>query len=306
MKILITGGAGFIASHIADAYIETGHDVTIIDNLSTGKIENVNPKADFRKLDINDDEIQSLCQSKQFDVLNHHAAQMDVRVSVADPKFDARTNILGSLNLFEAARQNGIKKIIFASSGGTIYGEQEHFPADENHSLHPCSPYGVAKLTAENYLYYYKNVCGVDNACLRYGNVYGKRQNPHGEAGVIAIFLNKMLNGDQPVINGDGKITRDYVHVSDVVKANLLALKDDFVGAFNIGTSIESNVNYIFQRLKQLTGSSCNEFHGPAKPGEQTRSVLSFQKIGNLFGWKPEIDLHHGLELTYQFFKNKQ
>ena len=223
MKIIVTGGAGFIGSHIVDAYCALGHDVVILDNFSSGKIENCNPKARIITMDITAEAINNLFEKERFDVLNHHAAQMDVRVSVNDPQFDASTNILGGLNLYEAAKKNGVKKIIFASSGGTVYGEQQEFPASEDHPKQPLSPYGISKLANEHYLYYYKQEYGISSVILRYANIYGPRQNPHGEAGVVAIFTNKLLAGQEPVINGDGLQTRDYVFVSDVVQANIHA-----------------------------------------------------------------------------------
>ncbi len=303
MKILITGGAGFIASHVADAYIEEGHDVFIVDNFSTGRKENVNPKATLIEMDINDNKIPDLLKTERFDILNHHAAQMDVRFSVENPRFDATTNILGSLNLYESAKKYGVKKIIFASTGGAVYGEQDYFPADENHPTRPCSPYGIAKLANEKYLHYYKEVYGMNYTVLRYANVYGPRQNPHGEAGVVAIFIDKMLSGGQPVINGDGKNTRDYVFVSDVVNANLLALRNDVSGIFNIATGIEHDVNYVFKKLKELTGSNCNEVHGELKAGEQRRSVCTYNKFKNEHGWQPETDFDEGMRRTVEYFK---
>lgn len=305
MKILVTGGAGFIGSHIADKYIDEGHDVVILDDMSSGKEDNINPKAKFVKMDINDKKIVDLFKDERFDIVNHHAAQMDVRVSVNDPKFDARTNILGGLNLYEAAKETGVKKIIFASSGGTVYGEQELFPASEEHPTRPCSPYGISKLSNEKYLFYYKEVYGIDFVALRYANVYGPRQNPHGEAGVVAIFANKLLKGEKPIINGDGKNTRDYVYVDDVVIANLLALKDDVSGIYNIGTAIETDVNDIFRSLNNIIKADCEEEHGPAKAGEQKRSVISFNKIKNLHGWIPKIEFNEGLHYTVNFFKSK-
>jgi UDP-glucose 4-epimerase len=306
MKILVTGGAGFIASHIVDAYIKEGHEVSIIDNLSTGRIENINPDAHFFEMDLNDPGLLSLLEKEKFDIVNHHAAQLDVRVSVADPVFDARVNILGGVNLFQAAHKSGVRKIIFASSGGTVYGEQINFPADETHPTEPVSPYGIAKLTSEKYLYYFKQAFGMDYVCLRYANIYGPRQNPFGEAGVVAIFAKKMLDGQQPVINGDGKNTRDYVYVGDVVKANVMALDDNFTGIYNIGTGIENDVNYIFNIVRHHTGSECIEIHGEAKIGEQIRSVLSYEKIYSQYGWKPDINFDFGLSLTVEWFKNNR
>lgn len=303
MKICITGGAGFIGSHIADAYINQGHSVSIIDNLSSGKRENIHPQATFYELDITSPDVHELFAREQFDILNHHAAQMDVRVSVRDPKFDATTNILGGLNLYEAARNTGVKKIIFASSGGTVYGEQTQFPADETHPTLPVSPYGISKLSNEHYLFFYNKEYGIDYAALRYGNVFGPRQNPHGEAGVVAIFAKKLLENSQPVINGDGLNTRDYVYVSDVVAANLAALSDAVSGAFNVGTGIETTVVEIFDRLNELTGSKFGRFHGEQKPGEQRRSVISPAKLYAASGWQPEVSFGDGIARTVEYFR---
>jgi len=304
MKIAITGGAGFIASHIADAYVSLGHEVFIIDNLSTGKLENIPSQATFIEMDVNDPALPELFMDEKFDIVNHHAAQMDVRVSVQDPSFDARINILGGLNVYESAFKSGVKKIIFASSGGTVYGDQEYFPADEHHPTKPISPYGIAKLSNEQYLYYYAHVHGLPFVAFRYANVYGPRQNPHGEAGVIAIFTQKLLRGEQPIINGDGLQTRDYVYVGDVVQANVLALQPQMIGAYNIGTAIETDVNTLFRHLRDLTGSQCEEQHAPAKQGEQLRSVLSHERIHAAFGWTPRMSLIEGLSKTVDSFKS--
>jgi UDP-glucose 4-epimerase len=304
MKIAVTGGAGFIASHIADAYLSLGHDVVIIDNLSTGKRENIPANARFIEMDVNDPGIPALFMEEKFDIVNHHAAQMDVRVSVQDPTYDARINILGGINIYESALRSGVKKIIFASSGGTVYGEQEYFPADERHPTKPISPYGIAKLSNEQYLYYYAHVHGLPSVAFRYANIYGPRQNPHGEAGVIAIFAQKLLKGEQPVINGDGLQTRDYVFVGDVVAANILALQPQMIGAYNIGTGIETDVNTLFGHLRDLTQSTCEEQHAPAKQGEQMRSVLSHERIFASFGWTPKMDIVEGLSKTVDSFRS--
>lgn len=303
MKILVTGGAGFIGSHIVDAYIAAGHDVTVVDDLSSGARSQVNPKARFVEIDIRQAELGDLFRDGKFDIVNHHAAQMDVRRSVADPAFDASVNILGGLNVFEHARETGVRTVIFASTGGAIYGEQEEFPATEEHPTRPLSPYGISKLTTEKYLYYYREVFGMNSVVLRYANVYGPRQNPHGEAGVVAIFCNKMLSGEQPVINGDGKQTRDYTYVGDVVNANLLALNIKGSGTFNIGTGIETDVNTVFRQLARLLKTSCREEHAPAKSGEQKRSVISARKIRSELGWQPEVAIQDGLGKTAEYFK---
>jgi UDP-glucose 4-epimerase len=305
LNILVTGGAGFIGSHIVDAYIADGHNVVVVDDLSAGVRENVNPAAVFYQRDIRDEGLKELFQRHSFDVVSHHAAQMDVRRSVADPKFDASVNVVGGLNIFESARQTGVKKIIFASTGGAIYGEQDYFPADELHPLRPLSPYGITKLVTEKYLFFYQKTYGIDHVVLRYANVYGPRQNPHGEAGVVAIFAKKMLQGAIPVINGDGTQTRDYTFVGDIVRANVLALRYPGSNIFNIGTGIETDVTELFRTLQSLLNPSCPERHGPAQAGEQLRSVISAAKIQRELGWSPDIHLAEGLRLTAAFFKKR-
>jgi len=306
MKILVTGGAGFIASHIADAFINEGHSVTIVDNLSQGFEKNVNPKAKFVKADICDTSLFELFEKEKFDVVNHHAAQMDVRKSVADPTYDANTNIIGTINLLQHSIKTGVKKFMFASTGGAVYGEQSYFPADENHSTSPCSPYGISKLSVEKYLFFYKFQYNFNYTILRYANIYGPRQNSKGEAGVVAIFTTKLLAGEQPVINGSGKQTRDYVYVGDVVKANLLALKDNVCDIYNVGTEKETDVNELFNKLNKITESNKEEKHGPPAPGEQMRSVITSEKLFKRFNWKPSTTLDEGLKATVEFFKNNK
>ena len=306
MKILVTGGAGFIASHITDAFIQNGHEVIVLDNLLTGFERNINPKAKFIKADICDLELDKLFEIEKFDVVNHHAAQMDVRRSVADPAFDANTNILGTINLLQNCVKTGVKKFMFASTGGAVYGEQNYFPADENHPASPLSPYGISKLTVEKYLYFYHVQYNLNYSILRYANIYGPRQNSAGEAGVVAIFTNKLLKKEQPIINGTGMQTRDYVYVGDVVKANLLAFDDESNDVYNVGTAKETNVNEIFNLLNNIVGNGQNEKHGPAAPGEQIRSVITSEKLFKKFGWKPSTKLEEGLQKTVEFFKNQQ
>ncbi|MFQ5601876.1 MAG: NAD-dependent epimerase/dehydratase family protein [bacterium] len=305
MKILVTGGAGFIASHIVDAYVDQGHEVVVIDNLSSGKEENINPKAKFYKMDIRDEKVDDLFAQNQFDVVNHHAAQMDVRRSVADPAFDAQVNVLGTINLLQSSVKHKISKFIFSSTGGAVYGEQEYFPADETHPTWPISPYGITKLTCEKYLFYYKEVFNLPHVIFRYSNVYGPRQSPHGEAGVVAIFSKLLLNGEQPTINGSGKQTRDYVYVGDLVRINVMALAHDRSDVFNVGTSVETDVNELFHLLNRFTDAGKEEFHGPEKAGEQLRSCILCKKAEDLLGWKAEVDLNAGLQKTVEFFRNE-
>jgi UDP-glucose 4-epimerase len=306
MKILVTGGAGFIGSHLVDAFVGAGHQVAVIDDLSSGKRENLNPQARFYHVDVQDAAcVGDVFRRERPEVLCHHAAQMDVRRSVADPVFDARVNLIGLLNLLEQGRQHGLKRVLFASTGGAIYGEQDVFPAPETHQLAPVSPYGVAKLASERYLFFYSVSYGISYAALRYANVYGPRQNPHGEAGVVAIFTERLLRGEQPTINGDGKQTRDYVYVGDLVRANLAALQSGFTGAVNLGTGIETDVNALFGLLCKLCGSSAPERHGPAKPGEQSRSVIDNALAQRVLGWKPQVSLEDGFRETVAFFRGR-
>jgi UDP-glucose 4-epimerase len=302
-KILVTGGAGFIGSNVADRFIENGHKVAIIDNLSTGVKANLNKEAKFYKLDIRSAVIDKIFEKEKPEVLCHHAAQIDVRKSTDDPIFDAETNIIGSLNLFNASVKHKVKKIIFASTGGAIYGEQDYHPADENHPANPLSPYGVAKLTIEKYLHFYKEVYGINFVALRYANVYGPRQNPFGEAGVVGIFTERLLGGKKAIINGDGKQTRDFVFVEDVVESNVLALKYPQSDIFNIGTGIETDINCIFRILNEKIGSEQKELHGPAKLGEQQRSVLECSKAKGLLKWEPKYSLEEGIAKTVEYYK---
>ena len=303
MKILVTGGAGFIGSNVADGFIWEDHAVTIIDNLSTGRKSNVNKRARFFKVDIRSVVIDKIFEKVKPDVLCHHAAQIDVRKSTVDPIFDADVNIIGTLNLLNACVKHKVKKVIFASTGGAIYGEQDYFPADENHPANPLSPYGVTKLTIEKYLYFYHETYGIDYVSLRYANVYGPRQNPLGEAGVVAIFTEKLLTDKQTIINGDGTQTRDFVFVQDVVQSNLLALDYPQSDIFNIGTGIEIDINCIFRILKEKTGSNQKEIHGPAMLGEQERSVLNYSKAEKILGWKPKNSLEEGIGKTVEFYQ---
>jgi len=314
MKILVTGGAGFIGSHVVDAYIKAGHTVWVLDDLSRAKPERVNPSAHFVRMDIRSPNLHELLKDVQFDCINHHAAQIDVRASVADPGHDASINIVGTLNLLEAAKAFRVPRVIFASTGGAIYGEQRHFPATEKHPNSPLSPYGVSKLAIEHYLEYYRLVHGIRYVVLRYANVYGPRQDPKGEAGVVAICCERIRRRQQLIIYGDGEQTRDYVYVGDVARANELALRylredrprmgangngrrqPDFL--FNIGTGLETSVNALVAMLLETADADCPISHQPARAGEQLRSVIDPSLAKQVLGWEAVTPLAEGLLQT--------
>jgi UDP-glucose 4-epimerase len=306
-RILITGGAGFIGSHIADAHLARGDQVMIIDNLSHGRPENVPAGAEFMELDIRDQAAADLLVDWRPDVVSHHAAQMDVRVSVSDPRFDASVNVDGLLNLLEAVRKVGVRRFVYVSSGGVVYGEPELRPTPERAPKLPESPYGVTKLTGEHYLFYYHRIHGLDYVALRYSNVYGPRQDPHGEAGVVAIFSTRLLRDAPLTVFGDGEQTRDYVYVGDVVAANLCVadaelpparLLDD--RAFNVGTGTETSVNTLAHDLIAASGRTADISHAEARPGELQRSCLAAEKLRGL-GWAPARELRDGLGETYRW-----
>jgi UDP-glucose 4-epimerase len=303
MKILVTGGAGFIGSHVVDAYLAAGHEVVVLDNLSTGKRRNLDPRARFVEADVLDPAAAALVRDERFDVVNHHAAQIDVRRSVSDPLFDARVNVLGTIGLLDAARQAGVRRFVFVSSGGAVYGEQETFPAAETHPTWPVSPYGVSKRAGELYAHFFQAQYGLPFVALRYANVYGPRQDPHGEAGVVAIFAQKMLRNEPITINGDGGQTRDYVYVGDVARMSVVAVTHDATGPVNVGTGIETDVNALAGHLLAAAGSTSAVTHGPAKPGEQRRSVVDASRAAAVYGWRPEVALAEGLRRTVEFFR---
>jgi UDP-glucose 4-epimerase len=304
-RVLVTGGAGFIGSHVAERLVAAGYEVAVVDNLSTGRREYVPAGAQFFPHDIKTkDTLELVCRWRP-QVIIHHAAQMSVQSSVADPLGDAQENILGSLNIFQGAAQAGVPKIIFASTGGAMYGDEAPLPAREADPAAPESPYGIAKLAVEHYLRFYHRQFGIVPISLRYANVFGPRQNGLGEAGVVAIFIEKFLAQEQPIINGDGAQTRDFVYVGDVVAANMLALDYPQPGVFNIGTGRETDILTIYLALKQLTGSSRGPVHGPPKPGEQRRSVLDCRLAEKLLGWQPRVSLTEGLESTVAAFRER-
>jgi UDP-glucose 4-epimerase len=307
MKILVTGAAGFIGSHVVDTYLANGYEVVAVDDLSTGRLSNLNPAATFYQLDIRSSELEQVFEKERPDYVNHHAAQMDVRRSVADPLFDADVNILGSINLIENARKFNVKRFIYISSGGAVYGEPEYLPCDEAHPVNPICQYGASKYTIEHYLYIYQHIYGLEYVVLRYANVYGPRQNPHGEAGVVAIFTGQMLSHDQIVINGDGEQQRDFVYVGDCAQANLLALSTASTNTVhNIGSGIGSSVNDIYRMLKEISCYDKLPYYGPAKLGETRRIYLNTAKAASHLGWEPTVSLMDGLKITVDYFQKAE
>jgi UDP-glucose 4-epimerase len=302
LKILVTGGAGFIASHIVDAYLSLGGEVVVVDDLSSGKKGNLNPQARFYKIDITSAALEKVFAKERPQIVNHHAAQIDVRRSVADPAFDVRVNILGTLNILNLCVKYKVRKIIFASTGGALYGEIESGAADERYRMQPLSAYAIDKRAAELYLGAYFANYGLKYTVLRYANVYGPRQDPHGEAGVVAIFCGKLLKGERPFIYGNGNQLRDYVYVEDVVRANLLALNKGANGIYNIGTAYGGSVNELFKILKTMAGFNQKAVYKPPRRGELQRSVLSAKKAAKELGWVPQVAIKAGLKKTFAWF----
>jgi UDP-glucose 4-epimerase len=303
MRVLVTGGAGFIGSHVVDHLLGRGHDVAVVDNLSTGKRGNVPEEAGFYEVDIHTG-CSEVFEDFRPEVVSHQAAQMDVRRSVREPDFDAEVNVLGTIRLLQNCMKYEVQKFIFASTGGAVYGEQQEFPVPEDHPQYPISPYGVSKLAGERYLYFYHVQYGLPGVALRYANVYGPRQDPHGEAGVVAIFCGNLAAGETSTINGTGEQTRDYVYVGDVARANVLALEREVPPrAYNIGTGIETSVNQLYELLRKASGRDIPPRHGPAKPGEQLRSCVDPSKAAKFLEWRPEMDLASGLTNTLGFFE---
>ena len=303
-KIVVTGGAGFIGSHVVDRFLEKGFEVVILDDLSTGRSSNINPKAKLYKMDIRDPKVREIFEAERPDFISHHAAQMDVRRSVAQPLFDADVNILGSINLIECAKEFGVKRFIYISTGGAVYGEPEYVPCDEAHPINPICQYGASKHTVEHYLFMYHVNYGLKYTVLRYPNVFGPRQDPHGEAGVVAIFTGKMMAGEPLVINGDGEQTRDFVYVSDCAEANYLAATVDHQpGIYNIGWGVPTSVNQIFAALAKATEYPLPAGYGPAKVGETRHIYLNASKARNDLGWSATVNLDEGMRKTVEYFK---
>jgi UDP-glucose 4-epimerase len=306
MRILVTGGAGFIGSNVVDGFVADGHDVAVLDDLSTGRREFVHPRARFFEIDLADAAAVESCVSEfRPDVVDHHAAQIDVRRSVDDPQRDARINILGAITLLEACRRHGVSKVIYASTGGAIYGEGRFLPATEEHPIHPESPYGASKYAVEQYLYIWRLLHRVDFTVLRYPNIYGPRQNPHGEAGVNAIFIGLMLDGKRPRIFGDGDQVRDYLYVGDVVEANRLALARGGGAVVNLGTGVGTSVNDIFRTLRELLHFEGEPIYEPPRPGEIGRIYLDASRAREVLGWQPRVTFREGLERTVEWSRER-
>ena len=303
MKILVTGGAGFIGSNLVDALIKDGHEVVVVDNLSTGFKRNLNPKAKFYQADLCDKELASIFEKEKPELVDHHAAQIDVRKSGEDPVADASANILGSLNLISNCLRFGVKRIIYASTGGAIYGDPQYLPADENHPINPISQYGVSKHTVEHYLHLYSITDGLKYVILRYANVYGPRQNPFGEAGVVAIFAVQMLTGKRPTIFGPGDKTRDYTHVLDIVRANIIALKHRTNGIYNIGTGVETKDQEIYDTLAGVLGYKEPPIYAPVRKGEVYRICLDCGKAKKELGWSARLSLQEGMAITAEYYR---
>lgn len=303
MKILVTGGAGFIGSNLVDALVDISHEVVVIDNLSSGLRQNLNRRAKFYKVSIRDKELSAIFEREKPEIVNHHAAQIDVRKSGEDPIADAEENILGSLNIISNCLRFGVKRIIYASTGGAIYGDPQYLPADENHPVNPISQYGVSKHTVEHYLYLYSVLYGLEYVALRYSNIYGPRQNPYGEAGVVAIFAVQMLTGKQPTIFGPGDKTRDYTHVSDIVEANILALDRGKNAIYNIGTGVETSDQEIFDTLADVLGYKDAPIYAPVRKGEVYRICLDCSKAQKEMGWSPRLPLKEGIAQAAEYYR---
>jgi UDP-glucose 4-epimerase len=306
VKILVTGGAGFIGSHVVDAFVGAGHDVAVVDNLATGRPDRVDERATLSVVDVRSTRLGEVFAAERPEVVAHLAAQISVPRSVADPAFDASVNVGGGVNLLECCRRFGVRRIIYSSSGGAAYGDTDVLPTPETHPIRPASPYGVTKTAVEQYLHAWQGLYGISAVSLRYANVYGPRQDPDGEAGVVAIFCRRLLAGEPLVINGDGGQTRDYVYVADVAAANLRALeRPRLTGAVNIGTGVETSVNDLVRALGRAAGVRMTATHGPARRGEQRRSCLDAGLARRALGWAPAVPLEEGLARTLDHFRSE-
>tara|TARA_B100000315_G_scaffold260487_1_gene322295 strand:+ start:2020 stop:2961 length:942 start_codon:yes stop_codon:yes gene_type:complete len=303
MKVLVTGGAGFIGSHLVHRFVEAGHNVVVVDNLSTGKQKNIHPKARFYKIDITDPGLQRVFERERPEIVSHHAAQSSIWQSVRDPVSDARVNILGTLSLLQACIVANVRQVIFASSGGAIYRESKTMIPSERGAVEPVSAYGIGKFSGDLYLRYFWQTARLNYVSFRYANVYGPRQDPFGEAGVVAIFVEKLLQGDSPVINGSGKQTRDFVYIDDVVEANYQVLHARTRGIFNIGTGTETSINQIFQYTASFIDPMIKPSFGPARKGEVMRSILDASRIRRELSWEPKISIKEGIRRTVDSFK---
>lgn len=306
MKVLVTGGAGFIGSHVVDRLIEAGHDVVVVDNLSTGRKSNLNPKAKFYQVDLRSPELEQVFETERPEVVDHHAAQMDVRRSVADPLYDADINVMGGLKVLNAAVKYGVRKVIHISSGGAVYGEPVYLPCDEKHPVQPLCPYGATKYMLELYLYMYKQTYGLDYSVIRYPNVYGPRQDPAGEAGVIAIFAGRMLENKPVTIYGSGEQVRDYVFVKDCARANLMLLEKGSGCVYNLGFGIGTTVNQVFDGLKEVTGYTQAATYAPGRAGETFQIYLDATRARQDLGWEPTVPLKEGLRQTVEYFRQAE
>jgi UDP-glucose 4-epimerase len=303
MRVLVTGGAGFIGSHVADTLLAHGHQVTVVDDLSTGRKQNLNSQARFYRLDIRSPELEDVFVAERPEVVSHHAAKANVRESLQKPLLYADVNVLGSLNLLEFSRKHGVKKFVYVSTAGAVFGEPQYLPVDEDHPIRPLDPYGASKHHVEHYLDLYHAQYGLDYTILRYPNVYGPRQDPFGEAGVVAIFAHRLLAGEQVVINGTGDQERDFVYVTDVARSNLLALENGNGRIYNLGSGVGTSINEIFRRLRAIVNSQRDGVHGPAKPGEVFKIYVDASRAHGELGWQTQVSLDDGLARTAEYFR---